>query len=252
MDFTRPVGRGFYAVVIPLKSESNMWYFIDPFQHIVWILILFTIPMYTVAMGLADYVFMGFSDWDTLCGFVIRNALSENNSISPNRSKAYQKIFIIVWASSIFVLVQSYAGNLTAMLAKPKLQTPIRTLDELINQDEISWVLEEKTVAEFYMKTSQTGTTMKKLYNGATLMPSLTPQEQFTYGCYASKLRGSGNFASICDVGLILPMYAKDFRETGKCNFYILEEKFLSSVYAMALQVSNKYFVKQPMQYITY
>ena len=77
---------------------------------------------------------------------------------------------------------------------------------------------------------------MNKLYNGATLMPHLTPEEQFKYGCYAAKLRGSGNFASICDVGLIMPMYAKDFSESGKCNFYLLEEKFLSFVYAMAFQ----------------
>ena len=68
-------------------------------------------------------------------------------------------------------------------------------------------------------------------------MPYLTPQDRSIYGCYAAKLRGRGNYASICDIGLILPMYANDFSETGKCNFYILEEKFLSSVYAMAFQV---------------
>ena len=223
-----------------------MWYIIDPFQYNVWLMFIASVPTYLIAMGMTDYFYYGEIHFDDLFGFVIRNALSEQNSRFPYRAQIYQKILIIIWSWSMLVMVQAYSGNLTAMLAKPKLQTPIRTLDELINQDEISWVLEEKTVAEFYMKTSQTGTTMKKLYNGATLMPSLTPKEQYTYGCYASKLRGSGNLASICDVGLILAMYAKDFSETGKCNFYLLEEKFMSSVTAVALQVSHKYVVKQP------
>ena len=137
----------------------------------------------------------------------------------------------------MFVIVLAFSCNLTAILAKPKLKLPIKTLDGLMNQDEISWILEKATLVEHYMRISKAGTPMKKLYNGAKLMPHLSPTERFKYGCYAAKLRGRGNYASICDLGSILPMYAKDYSETGKCNFYILEETFLSSVYAMAFQV---------------
>ena len=75
------------------------------------------------------------------------------------------------------------------------------------------------------MNASKPGTTIKKLYYGAKLMPQLALKEKLKYGCYATKLRGSGNYASICDGGMISPMYANDYSETGKCNFYILEEK---------------------------
>ena len=214
-----------------------MWYIIDPFQYNVWLLFIASIPIYLIAMGLTDYLYCGAIDWDELSGFIIRNALSEQNCRFPTRAQAYQKILIITWIWSMLVIVHAYSGNLTAMLAKPKLQTPIQTLDELMNQEEISWVIEKETLPEFYMKTSQTGTIMNKLYNEATLVPHLTPEEQIKYGCYAAKLKGSGKFGSICDVGGILHMYARDFSETGKCSFYLLEEKFLSSVYAMALQV---------------
>ena len=74
-------------------------------------------------------------------------------------------------------------------------------------------------------------------------MPQLALKEKLKYGCYATKLRGSGNYASICDGGMISPMYANDYSETGKCNFYILEEKLLSSGYAMAFQVRVKIVV---------
>ena len=244
VDFSRPYYSSFHTVVIPLEIKSKKWYIIDTFDYNVWLLFIASIPIYLIAMGLTDYFYCGVTDWDDLCGFVIRNALSEQNCRFPTRAQAYQKILIITWIWSMLVIVQAYSGNLTAMLAKPKLQTPIRTLDELMNQEEISWVIEKDTLAELYMKTSKTGTIMKKLYNGATPMPLLTPEERGQYGCYAAKLKGSGKFGSICGAG-IMEMYARDFSETGKCNFYLLEEKFLTSVLAMAFQVGHNYVVTQ-------
>ena len=240
MDFSRPYWPSFHAVVVPLQFDSKMWYIIDPFQFHVWILFIASIPIYLTAMGLADYVYHGLVNWDDIGGHLIRNVLSENNFRLPDRKQTYQKLLDITWIWSMFVIVLAFSCNLTAILAKPKLKLPIKTLDGLMNQDEISWVLEKETLVEHYMKSSNASTPMKKLYDGAKLMPHLTPTEQFKYGCYAAKLKGNGNYASICDIGLILPMYAKDYSATGKCNFYILEETFLSSVYAMAFQVSVK------------
>ena len=237
MDFSRPYWPSFHAVVVPLQFDSKMWYAIDPFQLHVWLLLIASIPIYLIVMGLTDNVYYGLVDWDDIGGHLIRNVLSENNFRLPDRKQAYQKLLDITWIWSMFVIVLAFSCNLTAILAKPKLKLPIKTLHGLMSQDEISWVLEKETVVEHYMKASKAGTPMKKLYNGAKLMPHLTLKEKLKYGCYAAKLRGQGNYASICDVGLILPMYANDFSKTGKCNFYILEEKFLSSVYAMALQV---------------
>ena len=179
-------------------------------------------------------------DWESQrenCGFLIRNVLSEQNFSLPHRPQAYQKILIITWVWAMLVIVQAYSGNLTAMQAKPKLQTPIWTLQELVNQDEISWVIEQDTLVDFYMKTSQPGTMMNQLYNGATLVPRLSFEEKSRYFCYAGKERESGKIGSVCEVGEILPMFAKDFSKTGKCNFYLMEETFLSSIYAMAFQV---------------
>ena len=141
----------------------------------------------------------------------------------------------------MLVIVQAYSGSLTAMLAKPKLQAPIRTLDELINQEEISWVIEKQTEFENYVKTTESGTIMNKLYNGATLMPLLNNPDRGKFGCYSAKLKGSGNFASVCSLIDIMFMYYNDLNVNGKCSYYLFEEKFLSSGEAMAFQVRCKY-----------
>ena len=73
VDFSRGVGYGFTAVVIPLETNSNMWYITGPFTNVVWLLIVTSIPLYIVAMALAYYLYNGSVDWDSLSGFVIRN-----------------------------------------------------------------------------------------------------------------------------------------------------------------------------------
>ena len=163
-----------------------MWYFADPFTYHVWLLISISIPIYLVIMGLSEYLYDGSVDWDSLCGFVLRNTLSEQNCKPIDYTQAYQKVLIIVWLLSVFVLVQSYAGSLTAMLAKPTFHEPIKTMDDLLNQREIPWVIEKGTLAEYFTSTAETGSAMRKLFEGATTMSPMSPLERFMYGCYTT------------------------------------------------------------------
>ena len=181
-------------------------------------------------MGLAEYLYGGNMDWEMLCGFVLRNALSEQNCKPIGYNRAYQKILIIVWLLSVFVLVQSYAGSLTAMLAKPKFQDPIKTVDELLNQREIPWVIEKGTPTEYLTSTAESGTAMRRLFEMSTLMSHLTPMERFMYGCYTTKIaQGKEKFASLCDKGSIMALLSQDFSNTGKCNYYLIEDRLLTS-----------------------
>ena len=120
-----------------------MWYIVNGFQYQVWILLLTCVPLYIITMGLIDYWYRGFADWENISGFIIRGALSEQNGKFPNQERVCQKLLNIIWIWSMLVLVQAYAGNLTAMLARPKLPPPIRTLEELVSQDETKWILQK-------------------------------------------------------------------------------------------------------------
>ena len=241
MDFSRGFVHGFNAVVIPLKTSSNMWYFTDPFTNMVWILVVISIPIYIVAMALAYSLFSVSADWHTLSGFVIRNALSEQNYRIPHQAHAYQKILIITWLGCTLVLLQAYAGSLTAMLSKPKFPQPIKTLGELLRQKEISWAIEKGSMAEIYMQAATTGTMMNLLYKRAEFVPKLTTKERTMYGCYAyaAKQRGNGRFGSFCYLNYIWSMIARDFSATGKCNFYITEEKLVSEMSGAVFQVNT-------------
>ena len=229
VDFTTPNQIGYYTAAVPLKQKSKMWYIADPFTFHVWLTIILSMALHLVTMGLTDVLYYGSADWGQLCGFILRNALSEQNSRMPNNSKIFQKILIITWLWSVLVLVQAYAGSLTAMLAKPILPNPIRTLEELLGQNEMSWVIEKGTIAEYFTATAAPGSVMKQLSERATIMSPLTPQERMMYGCFTSEIMHSRRYATICDKGSLWSLLAQDFTETGMCNFYLLNDKFLSS-----------------------
>ena len=135
--------------------------------------------------------------------------------------------------------MQAYAGSLTAMLTNPKFHTPIKTLDELLGQNKISWVIEKGTLVEYYMQMAPAGTTMNLLRERAELVPLLTWKESSMYGCYAAKLKGKGTFGSFCELYLIQDMISKDYSSTGKCNFYLVEERLTSSLRGAAFQVNT-------------
>ena len=224
VDFTLQVAENHYSVVFPLKHDSKMWFFIDPFSFKVWLGFILCIPIYILAMGLADYLFTGYADLGGITDFVVRNALSEQNYALPNDKQAYKKLLIIIWVWSMLVLVQSYAGNLTAMLARPKLQEPIRTLEELLSQNEVSWIISDQ-LAQYYLKTSKSGSVLRRLYDRRTII-----HDQST-DC------SSTEYGSICASGTIFALMTDDYSKTGKCNYYTIEDKFLASGSSMAFQV---------------
>ena len=94
VDYTLQLNENYYSVVFPLKHDSKMWFFLDPLELNVWLAFILCVPIYLLAMVLADYIFDGYADWGELSDFVIRNALSEHNSTMPRNKQMYQKFFI--------------------------------------------------------------------------------------------------------------------------------------------------------------
>ena len=184
VDFTLIPLELYSTIVVPLRLESDTWSMTDPFSYEVWILVIVCIPLYVIIMGLADYAFCGSVDWEALIGFILRTSLSENDSALPENKWAYQKILLVFWISSVFILIQSYAGNLTAMLTRPTLPEMIRNAEDLLSQEDISLVIQKGTIEEFHFRAAASGTMLRSLYKRSTIMTRLTPSERFRHGCY--------------------------------------------------------------------
>ena len=113
-----------YAIVAPLRLEPDMLAFAYPLTSEVWIATIISIPIYIIAMCMADYFFCGVVDWETNIGFVLRNTLTEHieQSKVPDR-RLYQKVLIVFWALPLGIIVWAYSGNLTAMITRQPIQS---------------------------------------------------------------------------------------------------------------------------------
>ena len=240
VDFTRPVlteGQfepiG-YRVVIPVKSKSKMWYFINPFTQELWFLYIWTIPVCFLAMILVNFFCHGLVKWEATASFILRIALIEHSPATQGHTKKYQqKLLIIILVWSFMVLTYSYAGMLTAMLAKPQLQSPIKTLDELLDQNKVPWVIEAGGFVETLMRAAAPGSVTNKLLERSTRM-SLKVSSS---GCYSAEIEKDGRFGAICAVEDFKTLTTNDFSRTGKCNYYPLQQKFLQSWVSLAVPV---------------
>ena len=230
VDYSYEIGDNYYSIVFPLEHGSKKWFFIDPFSPSVWLCFIISLPIYLLAMGMADYLFNGYADLGKLSSFIVRNAMSEQNYALPNDKQVYKRILIAIWAWCMLVLVQSYAGNLTAMLARPKLQKPLSTLEELVNQTEVSWIIPDELAANA-LKTSESGSVLRRLYDDGTII------NDKLYDCFPSETYREGMGGSICDIASIDLLMINDYSKTGKCNYFTIEDKFLTSGSSMALQV---------------
>ena len=76
---------------------------------------------------------------------------------------------------------------------------------------------------------------MSKLFERAIFISK--ENEIWPDNCFTASTKESRRVAAICDVTSARAVLAKDYSETGKCNFYLTQDKFISSGSVMALQV---------------
>lgn len=234
VDFTRPVQSSAYTVVMPVKTKPKRWFFINPFPANLWILYISTIPIYFLAMVLVYYLCHWSVEWEATGSFVLRVALIEHSSPTNDLGRMFQqKLLIIILNLCFMVLTYSYAGNLTAMFTKPKLQGPIRSLNELLDQNAVPWVLEAGSFLETLMSTAPPNSTTKKIQERSKRMSLIVSSS----GCYSDELEKSLEFGAICALEDFKTLSNKVFSEIGKCKFYAVKERFLNTRNALAIQV---------------
>lgn len=189
-------------------------------------------------MGLADYIATRHIDWDTLAGFVLRNVFTEHGT-TPDR-ESYQKILVFVWTWSSFILVMAFAGNLTAIITRPKVEMEITKLEDFLYQDEITLVMEDGLIRNGELELMPADSTTRRVLEQAQILP-LSTSDFWPSDCFNEETQYTQKHASYCDIQSILAILSADFTENGKCNWYTIEldEGLESNPMAMAFQVNQ-------------
>ena len=147
VDFSMPVTLNEWTLVVPLRKHANAKLIFTIFSYEIWFVLIGVMTTFIIIFGLAEYIFYGKVKWGNLAGFATRTAMVEAvMKPLPSDAKSYQKLFILSWTLPMFILATAYAGNMTAMIAKPTLEIPIKDAEDLVNQNKISWNLLKSSV----------------------------------------------------------------------------------------------------------
>ena len=156
-------------------------------------------------------------------------------TVNNRKQPTYQKVLILSWTWFCFILVKSYSGNLTAMIARPKLDMKFTKPEDFLHQHEVTLTIEDGVGAIEYMSRSPTGSTMRRLIGKTERVNA----EKGFIDCFSKSHQQSGRHAAICDVVGIKSRLSNDFTANGQCNWYVMEQKLFASSSVMAFQVST-------------
>ncbi|KAG7158387.1 Glutamate receptor ionotropic, kainate 2-like 16 [Homarus americanus] len=131
-----------------------------------------------------------------------------------------------LWSLMTLVLMSTYSGALVATLTVPRVAIPIKSVEQLVSQDDIPWRLEQGGIILHTFKvvkpeldhlrplcvTSWAQTADVKMYKKL-----LKGSEGLFPDCYASRTEiAQGEFAGLCDVLAGDMMVAKSFSVSGR------------------------------------
>ena len=152
--------------------------------------------------------------------------------------KFYSTILIVIWIWSCFIIIKSYAGNLTAMITRPKLDFKFTKMEDFLEQEEMSLVIEDGVEMIGLMKQAPINSPMRQIIEKASRLP-VDLDTKWSSGCFTESTQYSGKHASICDMQAITHLISSDFSENGKCNWYTMTKGFYHGSLAMAFQVDD-------------
>ena len=201
----------------------------DPLSNEVWICLLIVIPVYIGIIISMNYAFNGSTNWEASASSIVRSVLSERKRRSPPKH-LYQKLLILVWSWMMVVLICAYKGNLLAMITKPIIKTPFKNAEELVEQTHVRWGVGKDDIISSYGESFSMGTTMRKIIDKAiSCADALCTVE----------MKHNKQIAAIFDASKARYVISNDMRKTGTCNYYLTQDRILSSGYVLAFQVSN-------------
>ena len=76
--FSSALTQAVVKFIIPIRSTTDVWSFLQPLSLEVWICLLAIVPVFILLCGLLDFLSSGLANWTAVASFAVRNILAEN------------------------------------------------------------------------------------------------------------------------------------------------------------------------------
>ncbi|XP_069941763.1 ionotropic receptor 93a-like [Cherax quadricarinatus] len=143
----------------------------------------------------------------------------------------WERILLVVWMMVTLVLIQSYSGNLMALLAVRYIPQPYQTLQDVVEDSHVSLIWQKGSTSASYLKSSESGV-LKEVANMEEVGRLIFMAHREFEEAINTLVRRGDHVLVLVDVGLKV-FLADGLTKTGKCTLYESREKFLQIMLSM-------------------
>lgn len=227
-DFSVPIALDQLIPVTPVLLNKDPWVLARPFDNYVWLSLLAFFSICVGNLVVITVLLPRAHSVGVIVEFVVKSLVNEG-SVTIRRTSNSISILSTFWLFGAMVLVYSYSGTLTALLAVPKAPFLVESMADLTNQDMFPWKIESGSVLEQMSLNADPDTVFGGFVKGA---------QPGAGTCYDNLENiENGEYAMVCERMSVEKMISDGFSKSGKCSLYSGRISFMSLAFAMAFQV---------------
>ncbi|XP_071542041.1 probable glutamate receptor [Panulirus ornatus] len=233
VDFTIPVFLEMLHVLVTRpQPQPDPWGFLAPFTWYVWVGLLASLVTVLVASLLTVRV-LGFGGPSSVGRHVWAfYSISFTQALPWIPTADGLRVAFLLWMSVVLVLVRSYSGALTSMLAVKTVTVKYDSLRDVLDDPSLTLLMEGSTALTTHLQTVEMGVYGELARASQTRAQYVRASE--TYGA-AYALIPDGRHAMLVENVVCRKIYSDHFSRTGRCDFYMSTGNFWRLIYAMVV-----------------
>ncbi|XP_047735940.1 glutamate receptor ionotropic, delta-1 [Hyalella azteca] len=212
--------------------EPNVFGFIQPFTHQVWIILFAATLLFAVSVHAAHKIIHALKKRDrghavpSLSNdvFLVMRHLLGQAEKSKGLEAGSGLLLVITWLFATFIVCTVYQSNLVAMLVIPQVKIPFDSIEEMLNQDKLPFRVTGNSFIDDAMKESEPGTQLHRMY-----------EKHDGYGYRLDEVITNlltGRYAFVTNRNVVLAVMANFFSKTARCGIQVTTEAILDVQFA--------------------
>ncbi|KAF5956228.1 hypothetical protein HYC85_003453 [Camellia sinensis] len=134
VEFTQPITESGLSMVVPVKSASKAWIFLEPFTMEMWLatgaILIYTMFIVWFLEHRSNPEFSG--PWKDQLGNVLWFTFSSLFLVHKEKIQSnYTRVVVVVWLFVVLILTQSFTASLTSMLTISRLRPIINPTNKV-------------------------------------------------------------------------------------------------------------------------
>ncbi|XP_042241496.1 probable glutamate receptor [Homarus americanus] len=239
VEFSQPILIDYFRILVKRGSaKPNPWGFFNPLGPLVWVGLLLSLLLVCVGLWLFVFFGPGMREWSISSKITyafkqtwdqFANLCQQTMVYSPDEMPL--RMLVSVWLMTVLVIMRSYSGALTSLLAVRQIPIKINTLRDLIQAKEYGVIFETSTALTAYMGMAESGVfaEMEK-ENKKGRCQFLKANELFDA---AFNLVRSQDYALLVEESTIRKIMSDDFSVTERCDFYMAKQTYFPLIFCI-------------------